>query len=90
MELNGISWKKCYLLYAVGVQRTRHITVITGTHQLSHGRLKQNPSSTTQQKVSFRKKFYLQFWFCLNSNKIYDSECVPLRNEGLGYRNSWL
>jgi hypothetical protein len=49
--MNGISRKKCYLLYAVGVQRTWHITVITGTHQLSHGRLQHNPSSTTQQQI---------------------------------------
>jgi len=34
-----------------GVQRTWHIAVITGTHQLSHGRLQQNPSSTTQQQI---------------------------------------
>jgi hypothetical protein len=51
-----VSLGKNVTYFTVGVQRTWHITVITGTHQLSHGRLQQNPSSATtniiQKEVS--------------------------------------
>jgi hypothetical protein len=57
-----------------------HNTILLSLGHISSHMVDKNRTHPPQhnKKILLRKKFYLQFWFCLNSLKIDDSERVCL------------